>query len=435
MRITIPEKLTPLNAINFVQSMEGCTDEEEFIYDFQQMQHCRPYGLLLTAYAIRNNIKRFPDSTHKLENPTNTQGGRFAASFGFYQSIGFDEGLAKEEEDIGYRYIPIKKISANDLHQEYTDTTLLNEKVNRQAATFSDMLVADQPQKVREAIQYCFREIIRNTFEHGKTDSFWVCGQYWPTRNEAEIAILDEGIGILQSLLPNSRITVNTCAEANTLALQPGLSRTIGIKQDPEDIWQNSGYGLYVASTLCAINGGQFWLCSGTSAILVNADGQTEYNAKQEGTAICLNIRTDSKKLRHFDHTLEAIVKEGEKKAFENGEKRILTASKITTIASMIRHIENSVQTYAPNEADSNSPIPLNTVVQFSAKSISARGDIIGTFEYDGKTFDGVLLNVTGFNRTKYVENQMTITAVVRKIKKGKYNLLEKHSYDKKIKQ
>jgi len=123
------------------------------------------------------------------------------------------------------------------------------------------------------------------------------------------------------------------------------MTRVIGLKQDPMDLWQNSGYGLYVASTLCAMTGGYFIVSSGTSAVLVNSKEQSEYQASPKGTVICLNIKTDSKKLCNFDDTLNAIVCEGQKKAFDNGEKRILTASKVTTIASMVKHIENTVQT------------------------------------------------------------------------------------------
>ncbi len=426
MRIEIPEKLTPTKATNFANYIEQCIDEDEFVYDFKNMQHCHPYGLLVVASAIRNNKRRFPNVEHRLEHIEDTQGGQFAATFGLYQSMGYDVGWAKEEEEIGYRYIPIKEISANDLHQQYTDTTLLNEKVERQSYELTDMLVADQPQKVREAIQYCFREIIRNTFEHGNTDSFWVCGQYWPTRDEAEIAIMDEGIGILKSLQSNSRISVKNCKEANLLALQPGMTRAIGLKQDPMDIWQNSGYGLYVASTLCAMTGGYFIVSSGTSAILVNSNEQSEYQASQKGTVICLNIKTDSKKLRNFDDTLNAIVCEGQKKALDNGEKRILTASKVTTIASMVKHIENTVQTDTINTVNSDFSVPSGTVVSFSVKSINHKGEMIGTFEYNGEVFKGALQNVAAFNRKKYQVNSMPVKSVVCNLRNGRYTLREK---------
>lgn len=124
---------------------------------------------------------------------------------------------------------------------------------------------------------------------------------------------MDEGIGIFKSLKSNPKITVSTCEEANALALQPGLSESLGKKQNPLDQWQNSGYGLYVSSTLCALTGGYFIISSGNSALLIN-ESEQKYNSNQIGTAICLNIRTNAQSLSSFDTTLKEIVAEGEKK-------------------------------------------------------------------------------------------------------------------------
>lgn len=174
MRIEIPERLTPVTSINFANYIAQCgakMDTYEFIYDFKGMQHCHPYGLLVVACAIRNNIKNRPDATHTVENSMESQGGQFAANFGFYQSFGIDIGTAIEENDQGDRYIPIKKITAADLHEQYTYTTLLNEKINRHAQMLSEVLVGDLKQNVRDAVQYCFREIMRNTFEQALSGS------------------------------------------------------------------------------------------------------------------------------------------------------------------------------------------------------------------------------------------------------------------------
>lgn len=435
--INIPERLTPVGSVNFANYIKQCGTNmgiHEFIYDFQNMQHCHPYGLLVIACAIRNNISNRPDANHRFENTQSSQGGRFAANFGFYQSIGVEIGNAIEESDTGDRYIPIKKITAADLHTQYSNTTLLNEKIDQHAQLLADTLVGDLKQNVRDAVQYCFREIMRNTFEHAKTNAIWVCGQYWPSRSEAEIAILDEGIGVLKSLQSNHRLAVETCEEANSLALQPGLSESIGRKQDPFDKWQNSGYGLYVSSTLCAINGGYFVISSGDSTLLVNSGSQNVYTSSQIGTAICLNIRTNSKKLFSFDTTLAAIVAEGEKQAKENGGQRILSASKVTTVASMLRHIQGNIEELTPTFEESplgDKLIPINESVTFTPKSILPNGNIEGTFEYAGETIQGILLNVSKANRSFYVRDQSKILAVVRKYKNGVYNLMEEHRYKK----
>ncbi len=439
MIISIPDKLTPVRAVNFAKyigTLEANCDN--FEYDFSAMQHCRPFGLLIIAAAIRNNMKRFPRAQHNMINTEQTQGGRFAADFGFFQSMGIDIGIAREEDDVGNRYIPIKKITAANLHKQYSDTVVLNEKVDRHARVLSDVLVADLSKEVRTAVQYCFREIIRNTFEHANTDSLWVCGQYWPSRDEAEIAILDEGIGIYKSLKSNLRIKVNSCSEANMMALQPGLSSTYGQKQDPFDIWQNSGYGLYVASTLCAMNGGYFVLSSGDATALINGDGniQTIYDSLQMGTAVCLNIRTNSRKLQSFEKTLTAIVSEGERKARENGSQRILSASKVTTVASMLKHIEASLSTDDNSvgvEPIGKNLIPINTQVTFEVLS-TIDGDLTGNFEFNGDKIPGRLTNVTKANKKLYLSHHSKIQAVVRKYKNGVYCLLEPSYYKSKSK-
>ncbi len=437
MNIEIPSQLSPVHSINFANFISQLEEYPTYIYDFHKMQHCRPYGLLVIASAIRNNMNCYPRASHSAINYNSTQGCEFASTFGFFQSSGFDIGDLKEENDTGYRFVPIKTISSDYLNYEYTDTTLLNEKVNYQAVFLADTLVGDQPKNVQEVVQYCFREMMRNVFEHAQIKELWVCGQYWPSRNEAEIAILDEGIGILKSLKTNARIHAESCSEANRLALQPGLSRTIGMKQNPYDQWQNSGYGLYVASTLCAINGGYFILSSGDKTIFVNGQQQTEYSTNQLGTAICLTIQTKSKKLRNFDETLEEIVREGENRAQENGEKRILTASKVTTIASMIKHIETNSHQDLCHVSDCllvENHIAINTEVLFTANSFNQKGELLGKFIYDEKEYSGVLLHVSSKSRIFYINNQIPIHAIVRKRRNDTYVLLEKHKYDKQVK-
>lgn len=438
IEIRIPKELTPVNAINFSKYVDELLLYDEYVYNFEEMQHCHPFGLLCSASAIRRNIKKRADSKHTFINELKTQGGEFAACFGFYQSFGDNEGDIKEENDQGYRYIPIKRISAQNLHEEYQSDDVLNAKVDKHAYSLAHMLVFDKPQKVKDAVQYCFREMMRNAFEHSASNELWVCGQYWSSRNEAEIAILDEGIGIQKSLASNVRIHATNDEEANEMALQPGLSCALGTYQDPNDIWQNSGYGLYVASTLCAMSDGYFILSSGKSSIVLNKEGQKLYKSSQKGTAVCLNIRTNSRALLSFDNTLNKIVEEGQKKAQENGGQRILSASKITTIGSMIKHIQTSYEnlqevTSINHYDDLKKDIPFNEEVTFFANSINRKGEIIGSFSYNGKVYRGMLLNVCRFNRGLYLERKQPATVIVRKYKEdsGLFVVLEKYKYEK----
>lgn len=437
MNITIPSELTPLEAINFANYIENrVPEDDEYTYDFKDMQHCRPFGLLVVASAIRKNMGRFPNAKHIPINTNGTQGCAFAATFGFFQSIGFDIGDFKEEGSFGNRYIPIKRISANDLHARFKGTSILNEKVDYQANEFANLLANDKSTAVKDALQYCFREIMRNTFEHGESDCLWVCGQFWPSRNEAEIAILDDGIGIFKSLQSNPRINVTSCKEALNLAVQPGLSRTLGDPLAKDDMWQNSGYGLYVASTLTAICNGYFILCSGDTSFIVNGTAQQYYDSSHSGTVVGISIDTNNRHLKNFKTTLTNIVAEGETRAKSNADKRILSASKITSIASMIQHIKTTNKIVDQSktmeaENESNQLVPRGEVVTFKVCNCNPRGEILGWFDYNGERYDGKLINVNAINRKFYCADKRNITAIVRKFNGVEYILFEPQTYEK----
>ena len=425
MKIEIPADLSPLKAINFARSVATLDrEDDEYVYDFGNMQHCRPFGLLVVANAIRRNIARFSSAQHTPINTMATQGCQFAASSGFFQSIGFDIGEVREEWALGERYIPIKRIGTQELNTMPTQSTILNDKIEYQSNIFANLLVEDKPKQIKDALQYCFREIMRNTFEHGETNHLWVCGQFWPSRNEAEIAILDDGIGIFRSLSSNPRIDVASCKDSLSLAIQPGLSRTLGTPLVINDMWQNSGYGLYVASALAALCNGYFVLDSGDSAILVNNIGQSFYDSAHEGTAVAITIHTDSKPLKDFTRTLRSIVSEGEARAKSNAANRILSASKITSVASMIQQIKTAAaedpSCYAYDASNSRPDaqlVPKKTLVEFQVCSSNPRGEILGWFEFNGIKYCGKLVNVNAKNRDFYCSTKRKMKVTV-----GKYN-------------
>lgn len=131
--------------------------------------------------------------------------------------------------------------------------------------------------------------------------------------------------------------------------------------------------------------------------------------------------------MRDFDKTLEAIVSEGQKKAVDNGEKRILTASKVTTIASMVKHIENNARIDAGDVVNTDIIVPRGTSVSFIIEDVNRKGEIIGKFEFEGEIFKGVLQNVSPFNRNQYRKDSTPVDVVVRNLKNGRYTLLEKY--------
>lgn len=337
MVIHIPEHLTPLIALNFAKWLKAHHRENEFVYDFSRMQHCPPFGMLIVADAIRSKKAAYPRCKHTPVNYDKTQGCNFAANFGFFQMCGWDIGRLPSSGAYGATYIPIKRISIKDLQDKYLESTLiLAEMAERYSRDLAITLTRNNNSSLTTTFQYCLREIIRNSYEHGNTDEVWVCGEYWQSRNTAQIAIIDRGRGIWSSLRENRHYNPRNDADANKLALQPGVSSAFGLKQDPFDIWGNSGFGLFTSSSICCC-GGSFWLCSGKDATLVNSEGQSNYGIDFNGTAVCMNI--DTSKTSEIERLLPEIVRAGEEKAAQYEDNRILTASKVSSIASMMEKV------------------------------------------------------------------------------------------------
>ena len=72
-------------------------------------------------------------------------------------------------------------------------------------------------------------------------------------------------------------------------------------------------------------------------ATLVNSEGQSNYGIDFNGTAVCMNI--DTSKTSEIERLLPEIVRAGEEKAAQYGDNRILTASKVSSIASMMEKV------------------------------------------------------------------------------------------------
>lgn len=154
--------------------------------------------------------------------------------------------------------------------------------------------------------------MLRNSIEHSKNHCVWICAQYWPSYSMAEIAILDNGIGIRQSLCSNYNYAskINNDSDALKLALLPGITENYGKKQFNGD-WNNSGYGLYIASQMCNKLNGSFLLVSDSKALFLCNGKQEIINTNHHGTAIRMTLKTNEK--FNYDQIREEILSEGMK--------------------------------------------------------------------------------------------------------------------------
>jgi len=336
--IKIPSWLNPEKALQFAHNIRYKTPEvDEYCYNFNSLKHCPPFGLLVVLNAIRYNMVRFPNAMHYPYPSLDLEGSvsiseavKYVCHLGLFQHCGWNEGRKTIFGDSTFNCIPIMNINNSVLMQYKTEGPELLTQIEAFSHTLALRLTRDQNDDLTKLLTYCFREIIRNTFEHGEIAEIWVCGQFWPQRNRAEIALMDQGCGILRSLSKNTNYDLKDDEAANLFALEPGVSKSYGEKIT-DSRYQNSGFGLYVAKSF-GEKWGTFVLASGNNAVFINSNTNKSIITNIKGTCVCLAL--DTSKINNISVSIDQIVQKGESIA-RGKAGRINSASKASSIISL----------------------------------------------------------------------------------------------------
>lgn len=272
-------------------------DETEVTFDFSDVRKFDPLPMLLTGSIIRRYISNHANMNFDI-TWSNKVGKSYAGTMGFYKyiseniEIGKNTGEAKGNNN----YIPITQIDFNELKKiehENNNFIPLGKIIEKESKRLSE-IVSRGNIEFHKMLTYLIREIMRNTQEHADTDKLWICGQYWKSYNLAEIAILDEGIGIFQSLtrsVSHQRYISNNI-DALKWSLKAGISDAFSPSYNPknDDTWSNSGFGLFMVSEICKSLNGSFCLISYDNYILVENNQLIVGDTSFEGTAIRISV-------------------------------------------------------------------------------------------------------------------------------------------------
>lgn len=297
MKIEIP-RLSTSNALTFSRDLQDCDYDDKYFFDASEINNYEPLPMLLTAASIRQfceQRKLAPWDIQLLYSENKNYD--YACHMGFFQAAGFPQGKAPGEAPGSSSYIPLTKLNVREMHQEaikngeYIEQGDLIERKSDELAT----VLAQGNRELQKMFRYLIREAIRNVPEHAGTNEVWICGQYWHNRDKAEIAILDEGIGVYESLKQNRihREYVTNNEEALRWAIKPGISVAFNPArgQRRQDTWANSGYGLFMISEICKATNGWLTFVSGDNCLRIYPNGSGLYGVHFKGTALGIQIR------------------------------------------------------------------------------------------------------------------------------------------------
>lgn len=230
---------------------------------------------------------------------------------GIFQAIGLDFGKSPGEARGGARYLPLTIFECDEIrHQAVSEAVEVGDIVEARGKQLSQLLCGEKVGPIFDTLAYSIREMMRNVVEHSNAGQFGVCGQYWPTKNRAEVGIVDRGIGLKASLSNNPHLDASDHKKSINYALMPAVSGKAfkGARTPKKGHWGNSGFGLYMTSRICR-NGGNFFVLSGDTGMILTPKGKRYFSSNFQGTAVRLVLKTDE--MATLRNALETYRKDG----------------------------------------------------------------------------------------------------------------------------
>ena len=145
----------------------------------------------------------------------------------------------------------------------------------------------------RRFYAYLMREIMRNVVEHSGAKEINL-KLYSNENKEFAFKVTDEGIGIKNSLNTNPNYNVSDNQSALAFSIRPGITKSW--KRDPnrDEVWQNSGFGLYMVSDIIK-HIGRFEIASGNCRLVIKDNFKEYKNFKIKGTEVLVVINRNMK--------------------------------------------------------------------------------------------------------------------------------------------
>lgn len=311
-KILMPKYLRAEDLPQMLEEMGRLADRPRVSVDFSDVRYSYPLGMLAAGRLLRQFVLSRA-STGFETSAEGLSGSKAVITYlmhlGFFNYVGLKIGKNVGEASGSARYVPIRRLSVDDMLMEVSEPYHpLRQVIHEQALQLSTVLVGDSVKDRPDALAYVIREVVRNVFEHSQARECFVCGQRWRD-GSVEVAIVDEGIGIRSSL--ERKYPVACDEDALKLCVQPGVSRITESEINSND---NSGYGLYVLSEFGRKHG---CFAIGSGAAFMKIDTRCQFFPLQyDGTFVGLNLNHQN---ISFAAELDAIIHEGEERAVLDG--------------------------------------------------------------------------------------------------------------------
>ncbi len=245
---------------------------------------------------------------------------------GIFQKLGLSSDICFEE---GETYLAPKKVHLTDVYKQLDEE---GKKIEGYYDDLSEKIVEkvlrckvkEYDDKLTDLFTYVVREIIRNIFDHSKTDYFYYGSQYIPANKEVELVIADNGLGIANTIpfdLEERWYNKNTTVDAIEKAFTPGLTAASNHSYAPED-YKNSGFGLAMVKRIVESAEGNLSMATSDKSVTFVNNSTSFKSCNMPGTLIRLRVQLDDLAKVNFDEQLDLAVKEAKELGFSVGPSK-----------------------------------------------------------------------------------------------------------------
>jgi anti-anti-sigma regulatory factor len=267
----LPDTLTP-ESVPFLASLDAIYQDgdAQITLDFSQVRFVSPFGLCLLAATLE--WLEHEERKVELAGVSSSVGGYLARMDCLQGALA--EPFVGPRNNRPEALVEVQVISKRG-EADMASQKLAQAFVGRfpdvdQHGVPDEMTGLKPGEATEEALAYIFTELIDNSLTHGRKYGFpgakvWVAAQYYPSKDQIRLAVVDNGCGLLRSLQDHPRLSDKTDVAAILLALQPRVSgnRDVGLMEDSH----NQGVGLSVSSELAICAGGRMDIISGQGAV------------------------------------------------------------------------------------------------------------------------------------------------------------------------
>ncbi|MEI8716336.1 ATP-binding protein [Mesorhizobium sp. ISC11] len=328
MIVEVPGATDVAHMALFARELRSIQASEEIQLDFGEVRFTSPAWLAIIGGSLRQLKIDHPKIKRRALNYRHLG---YAGHMGFFGYLGLNFGSPLGAALGSETYVPLTERFTAEVRCAAAEKMVpVGEHIHAEAERLAAVLTCTDSGALQDTLAYAIREIIRNVVEHSEAHSYTFAAQYWPSRQEVEMVVSDQGIGLASSLRQNSNLSIESDADALTTAIQPGMSSKAWRKSRHDDDWANSGYGLFMTEGLCRL-GGIFQLMSGDVVLDIRGAQKRLHPASWAGTVVVL--RLDTSQLRALSETLQDLRDEGRRmeraaKGHAIGPSRASQASK-----------------------------------------------------------------------------------------------------------